>query len=528
MVEIGSGRPLELTVNGHVHSVPDRADNLLGVLRDDLGLIGAKDGCSPQGQCGCCTVLVDGQPRVACVTPARRVRGRSITTIEGLAEERRQVWGSALCASGGSQCGFCTPGIVLRLEASIKKLDEGFTSADTKQVADHALLAHMCRCTGWQTITEAFNTVATGVSVPTSEFTDGRAQRIELEGGAPQVMSEVSALGEGGFAADSAPEDALIAVLAADGQWVVGETLVDARASAGKVQGRRTTMEPHCPIALPDGDFVALLQTTWTDPAYLETDASWCQPGGEPASSLGNGGAFGGKNDGHAEQVARQLAEHHQRPVLVLFSREDVMRLAPKRPPVAGGIRADGTGVLRVAATAGVTELVASFAPEFEVELVEVRGPTTSLAIRAAVWAEVAVLRSALVGRAEPIRVAGPTGGVASAAGGSNGIQLTVWAGEVLDENALRSYCIGAAHMGWSWATSEAMTTDAEGHIHDLTVRSLGIMRSVDTPPISVEVVEEPGEAAVNVSDAVFAACAGLAWRASGHQQTWPVTLSAM
>lgn len=79
--------------------------------------------------------------------------------------------------------------------------------------------------------------------------------------------------------------------------------------------------------------------------------------------------------------------------------------------------------------------------------------------------------------------------------------------------------------MGWSWATSEAMTTDADGEIHDLTVRSLGIMRSVDTPPISVDIVDEPHTPPVNVSDAVFAACAALAWRASGHQQTWPVAL---
>ena len=523
MVENGSGRHLELTVNGHVHSVPDRGDTLLGVLRDDLGLTGAKDGCSPQGQCGCCTVLVDGQPRVACVTPARRVRGRSITTIEGLAEDRRESWGSALCASGGSQCGFCTPGIVLRLEASIDKLDKTLDHDDVKAAADQALLAHMCRCTGWQTITDAFEMVATEAAFLTPEQTEGRTQRIALEGGASQIMSSVSALGEAGFAADTAPADALIAVMAVGGGWVVGETLAEARALSGKVQGRRTTMDHHYPVSLPDGDFVASLQTTWTDPAYLETDASWCVPGGEPASSLGNGGAFGGKTDGHAEQVARELAEHHQRPVLALFSREDVMRLAPKRPPMAGGIRADGTGTLRIAVTAGASELVASFAPEFEVEMVDVPGPSTSMSIRGAVWAEIAVLRSALIDPGESIEVAGPSGGMATAAGGSDGIDLTVQAGDVLDASALRSYCIGAAHMGWSWATSEAMTTDADGEIHDLTVRSLGIMRSVDTPPITVEIIEQPGESPVNVSDAVFAACAGLAWRASGHQQRWPV-----
>ncbi len=527
MVENGSGRLIELTVNGHVHSVPDRGDTLLGVLRDDLGLTGAKDGCSPQGQCGCCTVLVDGQPRVACVTPARRVRGRSITTIEGMTQNRRDTWGSALCASGGSQCGFCTPGIVLRLEASLDKLDDEFSRADAQAVSEQALLAHMCRCTGWQTITDAFVHVATGTACAAPELTEQRAERIRLEGGVPQVMSPASALGEGGFAADTAPDDALVAVMAGNGQWVVGENLAEARSLAGKVQGRRTTMDHHYPVALPEGQFVAALQTTWTDPAYLETDASWCVPGGTPSSSLANGGAFGGKLDGHAEHAASELAEHYQRPVLVLFSREDVMRLAPKRPPLAGGIREDGSGVLRVAQTAGIEDLVAQFAPEFTVETVDVPGPATSISVRGAVWAEIAVLRSALTADSQPIEVVSPTGGVAVASGGVDGIRLTVRGGEVLDQNALVSYCVGAAHMGWSWATSEAMTTDADGEIHDLTVRSLGIMRAIDTPTISVEVVDEPGQTPVNVSDAVFAACAGLAWRASGHRQTWPVDLGS-
>ena len=393
MVENGSGRVLDLTVNGHVYSVPDRGDTLLGVLREDLGLTGAKDGCSPQGQCGCCTVLVDGQPRVACVTPARRVRGRSITTIEGLSDDRRDVWGAALCSSGGSQCGFCTPGIVLRLEASLDKLEAESSESETKAVADQALLAHMCRCTGWQTITDAFELVASGGECPVPEHNDDRTQRALIEGGVRQEMSSATALGEGGFAADTAPRGSLIAVMSADGRWIVAETLAEARLLAGKVQGRRTTMDHHYPVEVPEGDFVATLQTTWTDPAYLETDASWCAPGGEPASSLGNGGAFGGKLDGAAERAAKELAEHHQRPVLVLFSREDVMRLAPKRPPLAGAIRADGTGVLRVANTPGIEELVAEVAPEFTVETVDIPGPGTSLAIRGAVWAEVATLR---------------------------------------------------------------------------------------------------------------------------------------
>jgi aerobic-type carbon monoxide dehydrogenase small subunit (CoxS/CutS family) len=80
-----SGSPtIEFTVNGVRASVADDGCSLLEVLRDRIGIRSVKDGCSPQGQCGCCTVLIDGAARVACVTPARRVAGRAVTTIEGL------------------------------------------------------------------------------------------------------------------------------------------------------------------------------------------------------------------------------------------------------------------------------------------------------------------------------------------------------------------------------------------------------------------------------------------------------------
>ena len=75
---------LHLTVDGVGVEVPDDGGMLLDVLRDRIGIRSVKDGCSPQGQCGCCTVLVDGQARVSCVTPARRVSGRTVTTLDGL------------------------------------------------------------------------------------------------------------------------------------------------------------------------------------------------------------------------------------------------------------------------------------------------------------------------------------------------------------------------------------------------------------------------------------------------------------
>jgi len=96
-------------LDGRAVEVLDDGASLLEVLRQNLGVRTAKDGCSPQGQCGCCTVWVDGTPRVACVTPARRVAGRRVTTLEGLDADRRQAWAQAFAATGASQCGFCTP-----------------------------------------------------------------------------------------------------------------------------------------------------------------------------------------------------------------------------------------------------------------------------------------------------------------------------------------------------------------------------------------------------------------------------------
>ena len=105
---------VHLTVDDQPVELVDVGGTLLDALRGPLDRRSVKDGCSPQGQCGCCTVLVDGQPRVSCVTPLRRVAGRSVTTLEGLSDGDVQRWSEAFCATGGSQCGFCTPGIILR------------------------------------------------------------------------------------------------------------------------------------------------------------------------------------------------------------------------------------------------------------------------------------------------------------------------------------------------------------------------------------------------------------------------------
>jgi len=507
---------LGFVVDGRPVEVADDGASLLEVLRDRLGLRSPKDGCSPQGQCGCCTVLVDGAPRVACVTPARRVAGRIVTTLDGLDQADRADWADAFCATGASQCGFCTPGIIVRL-AGLRSRISGRTDTD-RQSVERALQAHLCRCTGWRTILDAWDAYGTPATAEGRDL-DAASARATIEGGAPQRVGPEVALGAGGFADDLAPDDALVAVRSSGGEWTVAETLTEARLAAGKVQGRRTTVDATPPIQLPPGHWVAALRTSWVEPAYLETDASWCRPGGEPATPLANGGAFGGKTGSELGAVARRLADRHGRAVRVVLSREDVVRLGPKRPPVAGGVGADGRGAIRVARTPGIAEAISSYSPDLTVEEVDVAGPPTSAAVRAAGWAEAAVLTAGARHSVGPVR--GPSGAVAEAEVSPDRIRVRVACGDPLDEVVLRSYCTGAAHMALGWVTSEGLAVDDEGTVHDLTIRSFGVLRAMDTPAIEVEIGPTPGQP-VNGSDAVFAAVAAAVWVDQGCPQDWP------
>ena len=525
----------EIIVDGAAVLVTDEHLTLLDVLREQLGVRSVKDGCSPQGQCGCCTVLVDGQPRVACVTPARRVAGRAITTLEGLDAEVRDGWARAFAATGGSQCGFCTPGIICRFAGlQAKGADHG-----DRDAAARALAAHLCRCTGWQPILDAwvaYPTLGSGtaagrlpdpVEPVNSDLRADSDLRATIEGRSPQSTGAHVALGEGGFADDTAPADALVAVRAGSGceaadehGWVVAETAVEARRLAGRVPGRRTTASWDPPLDVPHGDWAVTLRTSWTEPGYLETDAAWCEPGGEPASPLGNGGAFGGKLHSPLTGAARRLADLHGRPVRVLWSRPDTAELGPKRPPVAAGVRPDGTGEMVVVRTAGIAAAIGECAPGVVVTEVDLPGPPTSSKVRGAGWVEAAALLAAV--RGEPGWITCPGGGSATAAVEADGtISVQVRAGRALDETVLRSYCTGAAHMAYSWVTSECLGVDPDGTVHDLTVRSFGIVSAARMPAVRVEVLDDGSEPA-NGSDAVFAAVAAAVWIDRGCPPVWP------
>src|SRR6185295_352872 len=95
--------------------------HLLEVLREECGVVSAKNGCAPEGACGCCMVVIDGRPALSCLRKPEQMNGSTITTLEGLPEDLRKAIGDAFVLEGGVQCGFCIPGIVTRASALIQQ-----------------------------------------------------------------------------------------------------------------------------------------------------------------------------------------------------------------------------------------------------------------------------------------------------------------------------------------------------------------------------------------------------------------------
>ena len=144
------------TVNGEPRElIADPRDTLLELIRDRLGLTGTKEGCS-NGNCGSCTVLMDGAPVCACLVMAPEADGAEITTIEGMAKAGTlHPVQAALVEHGGTQCGFCTPGIVMSAAALLAETPH----PDEHQIRN-AIAGNLCRCTGYDKIVEAIAAVA--------------------------------------------------------------------------------------------------------------------------------------------------------------------------------------------------------------------------------------------------------------------------------------------------------------------------------------------------------------------------------
>ncbi len=148
--------PVSFTLNGRLQEIDvEPHELLLDVVRERLGLTGAKRSCDVQ-VCGACTLLLDGRPVSACTTLAFEVRGRSVLTIEGLADgDELHPLQQAFIEHGGFQCGFCTPGMILAAKAL---LDENPNPSENE--LKHFMHGNLCRCTGYKKIIESIMAAA--------------------------------------------------------------------------------------------------------------------------------------------------------------------------------------------------------------------------------------------------------------------------------------------------------------------------------------------------------------------------------
>ena len=440
---------LSFSLNGEPQRVePASGASLLEVLRDSCGVRSTKDGCSPQGQCGCCLALVDGRAVTTCAMPAARAAGREVVTLEGLPEETRARYARAFVAAAGIQCGFCIPGVVLRTHHLLTKASP--STPLTRDAIAKALDVHLCRCTGYVKIIDAIEALARGDEAPPCD--DGRVGRplarvrgVERTLGTCDFVADMRRdnLLEGALllsqhararvraidvSAAWAVEGVRAVVTAADvpgerwygllvndwpGLVAAGEEVrcagdvlaavaaVDARTARLAVSKIRVEYEPLPPVLDPEdalrddaphvnpkaasnllshtvirrGDADAALaqsahvvegvwETQRIEHAFLEPESALAEPldGGrlrlytqgqgiyddrrQVAAFTGlpedavdvvlvpNGGAFGGKEDLSVQAHAALLAQVSGQPVRVTVSRDESVRMHPKRHPV--------------------------------------------------------------------------------------------------------------------------------------------------------------------------------------------------
>lgn len=162
-------RHLQLDVNGEHHELLAPVHKtLLEVLREDLGLTGTKHGCE-LGECGTCTVLLDGKPVLSCLVLPVQIEGRAVTTVEGLARGAElHPLQRSFAELGAAQCGYCTPGILLAASALLEE-----NPAPSRDEIKEALAGNLCRCTGYVKIIEAVQRAA-GRSAPPRPSAEGR------------------------------------------------------------------------------------------------------------------------------------------------------------------------------------------------------------------------------------------------------------------------------------------------------------------------------------------------------------------
>ncbi len=197
---------IELTVNGQPHTLEaDPRETLLSVLRERLGLLGTKYGCG-EGECGACTVILNGRPVTSCLVQIGQAHGADILTIEGMAEDPiGQHVINAFAERGAVQCGFCTPGFVLSARALLAE-----NPAPTAEEIRQGLAGNLCRCTGYTKIIEAVQSAAKRLSDRNLVFLQAERQTLGFSG----AQSD-------NFACPQTLDEALALLAQDDGWWIV-------------------------------------------------------------------------------------------------------------------------------------------------------------------------------------------------------------------------------------------------------------------------------------------------------------------
>ena len=197
---------ISLTLDGRaVRFEPRTGTTALDALRHQLGATTPKNGCQPEGRCGCCAVLWDGRPSLLCLRPATALEGATITTHAGLPEAEREILSRAFVDAAGVQCGFCTPGFAIRIKALLDRHPEPDGTTIRK-----ALKGHLCRCTGYGPIVDAVQRAAR--SWPDGE-PEPRPVDARLGGSHARYRGRELVLGERPYVADLVVPDMLFGAL---------------------------------------------------------------------------------------------------------------------------------------------------------------------------------------------------------------------------------------------------------------------------------------------------------------------------
>jgi len=181
----------EATLNGIAQTVSyEPGSHVLEMLREDCGVTSPKDGCAPQGYCGCCAILVDDRPALACMRDPETLSGKAVTTLEGIPERQREVLALAFVKDGAVQCGYCTPGIVIRASSLLERGQ----ATDPETVAK-ALSGHLCRCTGFTRIVDAI--CSAGEAWEDGTLPEGPPRRADFFGAGSGMVSSGDAASNG-------------------------------------------------------------------------------------------------------------------------------------------------------------------------------------------------------------------------------------------------------------------------------------------------------------------------------------------